>query len=82
MWVTSQAIDRVHRLGQEREVYCTRYIMQSSFEEKIVALQKKKQKIADLSMTQGKSRKQQAQDKIDVSFISCLVPNLVYKRDG
>ncbi|KAF3903147.1 hypothetical protein ABW21_db0206917 [Orbilia brochopaga] len=61
----AQAIDRVHRLGQEREVWCTRYIMENSFEEKIVALQKKKQRIADLSMTQGKSKRQRAQDKID-----------------
>lgn len=61
----AQAIDRIHRLGQEREVFCTRYIMQDSFEEKIVALQRKKQKIADLSMTQGKNKKQRAQDKID-----------------
>ncbi|KAJ6256938.1 hypothetical protein Dda_7821 [Drechslerella dactyloides] len=61
----AQAIDRVHRLGQEREVWCTRYIMENSFEEKIVALQRKKQRIADLSMTQGKSKRQRAQDKID-----------------
>ncbi|KAK6537504.1 hypothetical protein TWF694_011689 [Orbilia ellipsospora] len=61
----AQAIDRVHRLGQDREVWCTRYIMENSFEEKIVALQKKKQRIADLSMTQGKSKRQRAQDKID-----------------
>ncbi|KAF3188168.1 hypothetical protein TWF225_003932 [Orbilia oligospora] len=61
----AQAIDRVHRLGQEREVWCTRYIMEDSFEEKIVALQQKKQRIADLSMTQGKSKRQRAQDKID-----------------
>ncbi|KAF3937298.1 hypothetical protein ABW19_dt0201611 [Dactylella cylindrospora] len=61
----AQAIDRVHRLGQDREVLCTRYIMENSFEEKIVALQRKKQRIADLSMTQGKSKRQRAQDKID-----------------
>lgn len=27
-----QALERVHRLGQEREVLITRYIMQDSFE--------------------------------------------------
>ncbi|KAK6343428.1 hypothetical protein TWF730_011017 [Orbilia blumenaviensis] len=61
----AQAIDRVHRLGQEREVWCTRYIMEGSFEEKIVELQQKKLRIADLSMTQGKTKRQRAQDKID-----------------
>ena len=34
----AQATDRVHRLGQTREVYATRFIMRDSFEEKILAL--------------------------------------------
>jgi SNF2 family DNA or RNA helicase len=46
----AQAIDRVHRLGQAREVETIRYIMDNSFEEKMLELQEKKKKLASLSM--------------------------------
>lgn len=46
----AQAVDRVHRLGQKREVETVRYIMQNSFEEKMLELQDKKKKLASLSM--------------------------------
>ena len=50
----AQAIDRVHRLGQKREVTTTRFIMNDSFEEKMLALQKKKENLATMSMNRGK----------------------------
>ncbi|CAZ80188.1 unnamed protein product [Tuber melanosporum] len=50
----SQAIDRIHRLGQTRPVTTTRYIMRDSFEMKIVELQKKKTELANLSMSSGR----------------------------
>jgi SNF2 family DNA or RNA helicase len=46
----AQAVDRVHRLGQTREVTTVRYIMEDSFEEKMLELQEKKKKLASLSM--------------------------------
>lgn len=46
----AQAIDRVHRLGQKREVETVRYIMEDSFEVKMLQLQEKKRKLASLSM--------------------------------
>ncbi|TKA61468.1 hypothetical protein B0A49_12576 [Cryomyces minteri] len=49
----AQAVDRVHRLGQTREVEITRYIMADSFEEKMLILQKKKRDLADLSMNRN-----------------------------
>ncbi|KAL8726467.1 MAG: hypothetical protein Q9166_006698 [cf. Caloplaca sp. 2 TL-2023] len=56
----AQAVDRIHRLGQTRAVTITRYIMEGSFEEKMLALQKKKQSLADLSMNRGKLDKAEA----------------------
>lgn len=50
----AQAIDRVHRLGQKREVYCVRLLMEESFEEKMRELQEKKMKLASLSMDREK----------------------------
>jgi SNF2 family DNA or RNA helicase len=46
----AQAVDRVHRLGQKRPVETTRYIINNSFEEKMLELQDKKKKLASLSM--------------------------------
>ncbi len=56
----AQAIDRVHRLGQKREVFTYRYIMDDSFEDKMLDLQRKKQSLADLSMNRGKLDKAEA----------------------
>ncbi|KAF4625000.1 hypothetical protein G7Y89_g13166 [Cudoniella acicularis] len=53
----AQAVDRVHRLGQNRPVETVRYIMNDSFEEKMLELQDKKKKLASLSMdSNGKER--------------------------
>ena len=52
----AQAVDRVHRLGQKREVVTTRYIMNDSFEEKMLELQDKKKKLASISMDEQKGR--------------------------
>lgn len=56
----AQAVDRVHRLGQRREVFTYRFIMKDSFEEKMLDLQRKKQNLADLSMNRGKIDKAEA----------------------
>lgn len=50
----AQAVDRVHRLGQKREVFCVRLLMEDSFEEKMRELQEKKMKLASLSMDREK----------------------------
>ncbi|KAG9748136.1 hypothetical protein KCU59_g4126, partial [Aureobasidium melanogenum] len=60
--VEMQAIDRVHRLGQKRDVVIRRFIMANSFEEKIVELQKKKIELANLATGQGKVVKQDAKE--------------------
>jgi SNF2 family DNA or RNA helicase len=58
----AQAVDRVHRLGQKREVETVRYIMNDSFEEKMLELQDKKKKLASLSMDgEGRGRMDKAE---------------------
>lgn len=49
-----QAVDRIHRLGQTREVRVTRYVINRSIEESIIKLQQKKQKLADVSLNREK----------------------------
>ena len=67
----AQAVDRVHRLGQKREVYTYRFIMDNSFEERMLELQRKKQNLADLSLNRGKlERAEAAKRKMDE--VACL----------
>ena len=49
----SQALDRVHRLGQVKEVVTIRYVMRRSFEEQVLKLQRRKQELADLTLNHG-----------------------------
>ncbi|KAI5779240.1 SNF2 family N-terminal domain-containing protein [Geopyxis carbonaria] len=64
----AQAIDRIHRLGQTREVKCIRFIMEDSFELKILELQKKKNDLANMTMAGGKklSRKEFSKKRLEV----------------
>ena len=50
----AQAIDRVHRLGQNREVETVRFVMKDSFEEKMLVLQEKKRKLASFTVDRDK----------------------------
>lgn len=51
-----QALDRVHRMGQTREVIATRYIVRDSIEEYVTSIQKKKLELIQDSL-HGESTK-------------------------
>ena len=53
----SQALDRVHRLGQVKQVKTIRYVMRRSFEEQVLNLQRRKQELADLTLNHGNINK-------------------------
>lgn len=53
--VEQQAIDRSHRIGQDRNVFIYKFITQNSIEEKIVALQNKKKSLATSLITTEES---------------------------
>ena len=63
--VEQQAIDRVHRLGQEREVEIVHFIMKGSVEEALLKLQDKKTKLASLSMDKKKTKSEEAKKRIE-----------------
>ncbi|PGH16879.1 hypothetical protein AJ79_01523 [Helicocarpus griseus UAMH5409] len=59
----AQAVDRVHRLGQTREVTTVQFIMKDSIEEKIMQLARKKQEIADLSLNRSRLDQRELQQE-------------------
>lgn len=53
--VENQAIDRTHRIGQDKKVFAYRMICQNTIEEKILKLQKRKKSLADEIITEESS---------------------------
>ncbi len=53
--VEAQAIDRTHRIGQTRRVFACRLVAQDTVEEKVLALQERKRRLADAIITADNS---------------------------
>lgn len=53
--VEAQAIDRAHRMGQQRTVFAYRMIAENTIEDKIALLQKSKQELAESVITENES---------------------------
>jgi SNF2 family DNA or RNA helicase len=53
-----QALNRAHRIGQHKSVFVYRYITSNSIEEKIVRLQEKKSKLADIFISSNNPLKE------------------------
>ncbi|KAH7355161.1 SNF2 family N-terminal domain-containing protein [Rhexocercosporidium sp. MPI-PUGE-AT-0058] len=51
--IEEQALCRVHRVGQLRNVTTIRYLMRNSFEEQVVEIQKRKKKLAEVTFGSG-----------------------------
>lgn len=63
--IEAQAVDRAHRIGQENQVFTYRFITKNTIEEKIMALQQYKLKLAtDLISTEESFMKKLSQEDI------------------
>jgi SNF2 family DNA or RNA helicase len=63
-----QALNRAHRIGQDKNVFVYRFITKDSVEEKIVQLQQKKKDLADLFVTSDSTIAGMTQDEIMAIF--------------
>jgi len=63
-----QAIDRVHRLGQTRDVQVMRFVVNNSIDQKIYSLQKKKMNMSKLTfeLSAAQAREQRLRDIHDL----------------
>jgi SNF2 family DNA or RNA helicase len=64
----NQAINRAHRIGQDKKVFVYRFISSASIEEKIVRLQEKKSELADLFINSNNPFKALSPEKIKELF--------------
>ncbi|KAF5352754.1 hypothetical protein D9756_006061 [Leucocoprinus leucothites] len=48
--VENQAVDRIHRLGQTKPVFSTKFIISQSIEESMLKIQARKNRLADLTL--------------------------------
>ncbi|CAN9280363.1 unnamed protein product [Alternaria alternata] len=49
--VEEQALARVHRMGQTKEVTTIRYVMADTFEERVIETQQRKRELAELLLS-------------------------------
>lgn len=55
--IESQAFDRVHRLGQQKDVFVHRLVIANTVEDRVLALQERKRNLADGSLGEGSGKK-------------------------
>jgi SNF2 family DNA or RNA helicase len=55
-FVEMQAVDRAHRIGQQRPVEVHRILIQKTVEDRIIELQERKKKLVDEALSEGASK--------------------------
>lgn len=66
--VEDQAIDRIHRIGQVRNVKVTRFIIQESIEEKMLKIQERKKQIGEAVGADEQERQKRRIEEIQILF--------------
>ena len=67
--IEEQAIDRVHRIGQDKPVTVFRFVVKDSVEERILSLQKSKTKIANEALNFGSDDDDESNTTYTTSFL-------------
>lgn len=65
----NQATDRAHRIGQDKAVFVYKLVTENSVEEKIIAMQAKKQALADSVYNKGNKEEESALSTDDLNLL-------------
>ncbi|EKM61302.1 uncharacterized protein PHACADRAFT_247815 [Phanerochaete carnosa HHB-10118-sp] len=63
--VENQAVDRIHRLGQTRPVTTVKLIIEKSIEDRLLAVQRKKTELANMTLSQNYSKAEILQRRME-----------------
>lgn len=55
-YIEMQAVDRAHRIGQQREVQVHRILIEKTVEDRIIELQERKRELVDAALDEGESK--------------------------
>ncbi|ODQ81514.1 hypothetical protein BABINDRAFT_159795 [Babjeviella inositovora NRRL Y-12698] len=66
--IEDQAIDRLHRIGQLRNVKVVRFIMEGSIEVKMLKIQERKKQLGEIVSAQEEERRQRRIEEIQLLF--------------
>ncbi|KAL0066241.1 hypothetical protein AAF712_006672 [Marasmius tenuissimus] len=68
----SQAYDRAHRIGQEKEVFIQRLVVKDTIEERMLKLQEVKTGLAELALGEGTGAKLNKLSMKDIKFLFAI----------
>ncbi|KAF8001232.1 hypothetical protein HF325_003733 [Metschnikowia pulcherrima] len=66
--IEDQAIDRVHRIGQDHSVKVVRFIVKNSIELKMLRIQERKRKMGEAVEVEEEERRKQRIEEIKLLF--------------
>ncbi|RDB23958.1 putative ATP-dependent helicase C23E6.02 [Hypsizygus marmoreus] len=75
----SQAYDRVHRIGQEKDVFVKRLVVENTIEERMLLLQDVKVGLAEAALGEGTGAKLHKLSVKDIKYLFGMTPA---KKDG
>ncbi|KAK3806278.1 MAG: SNF2 family N-terminal domain-containing protein [Benniella sp.] len=81
--VESQAVDRIHRLGQTKPVDVVRFIIKESIEENILELQKRKTELSEMTFAEKVSKQEVMKRRLeDLRYLFQGSSELMKKKAG
>jgi SNF2 family DNA or RNA helicase len=68
-YIEMQAVDRAHRIGQQKEVQVHRILIETTVEDRIIALQEKKRNLVESALDEGANREVGRLDVRQLAFL-------------